>query len=329
MPIPMRIAVFSFVITFFVSLSYPLTVFFYLRKSTQPTRWIQNNPAYSIFLLSSFPAAVCVFSATINPQVISYWSSSWRLPVFCLAILITLVVVTFAVVDDFTSKPIAPYVLKAPQAKESSMLEIELRSARRIGGVSYRVVEPKRKAYQELIHLKSVQEILKRGSPVTYVHLALAWIVSLFVIGYFWYLAFLLVKTTHDGTHLLEGEKEKLVFIFGLLVTWFPMRLHTEWYQNEFHRPHWLKQYAAFWVLAFLALAYLLFVVLILKPQGTNVLIVTAAAPTMLAAVGKFKPEWLRSFGLFLASLPFIYFVGIYLVVLVVTGAMSAIRLIH
>jgi hypothetical protein len=237
--------------------------------------------------------------------------------------------VTLTVLDDFTSKPIAPYVLKAPEAETSSELELELRQASRIGGVLYKVVGQKRKRYQELIHLKSLKDVFKRGGPVAYVHLALAWIVTLFITAYFWYLAFLLIKTAHDGTNLPESEKEKLVFIFVLLVTWFPMRLHTEWYQNEFHRPHWLRQYSAFWILAFLALAYLLFVILILKPQGTFVLISAALAQALLAVIGKFKPEWLRSLAVFLSSVPFVYFVGLYLVFLVIVCAMTVIRFMH
>src|ERR1051326_2146462 len=197
-------AVFSFVVAFVVSLSYPATILFYLPKPTQRTRWIQNNPSYSVFLLSSYPAAVCVFSATINGEVISYWWSGWRGWVFCLAVALSLVMVTLTVLDDFTSKPIAPYVLKAPEAETSSELELELRQASRIGGVLYKVVGQKRKRYQELIHLKSLKDVFKRGGPVAYVHLALAWIVTLFITAYFWYLAFLLIKTAHDGTNLPE-----------------------------------------------------------------------------------------------------------------------------
>jgi hypothetical protein len=233
--------------------------------------------------------------------------------------------VTLTVLNDFTTKPVAPYVLKRPEAEVSSQLEQELRNAGPTGGVRYKVLEPKRRQYQGLVHLKSIRDVFMRGGPVAYVHLGLAWITVLFVIAYFWYLAFLLIKTAHDGVNVPESEKEKLVFIFVLLVSWFPMRLHTEWYQNEFYRPHWLKRYAAFWILAFLALAYALFVILILKPQGTIVLIVAALLQALIAVVGKFKPEWLRSIAIFLESIPFIYFVTMYLVFLVIICAMTAI----
>src|SRR5882762_751262 len=130
---PLKTAVFSFVIAFVMSLSYPVSILFCLPKSTQPARWIQNNPAYSVFLLSSFPAAVSVFAVTISGEVISYWLSpgTWHCWVSCGAILLTLVMVTLIVLDDFTGKPFAPYILKTKEAEQSSRLERELRDAGR------------------------------------------------------------------------------------------------------------------------------------------------------------------------------------------------------
>lgn len=83
------------------------------------------------FLLSSFPAAVCVFSVTVNGEVVSYWFSpgTWHYWISCVAMVLTLVVVTLIVLDDFTSKPVAPYILKTREVEESSRLEQELRAA--------------------------------------------------------------------------------------------------------------------------------------------------------------------------------------------------------
>lgn len=322
---PLKTAIFSFLIAFVVSLSYPVAILFCLPKSTQPARWIQNNPAYSIFLLSSFPAAVCVFSVTINDEVISYWLSpgTWRFWVSCVAILLTLVMLTLTVLHDFTSKPVAPYILKAKEAEQSSRLERELRDANRTGAHS-KSLENKRKEYQRLVQLNSIQDILTRGGPVAYVHLGLAWVTVLFVLAYFWYLVILIIPTARYGTSVPESEKEKLILIFVLLLSWFPMRLHTEWYQNHFYRKHWLRSYAAFWMLAFLALAYLLLVIIILKPKEVIVLILVAVMEVLLVTIGKFKPEWLRSLAELLESLPLIYFVAIYLVFFVIVSAITS-----
>jgi hypothetical protein len=227
--------------------------------------------------------------------------------------------VTLIVLDDFTSKPFAPYILKAREAEESSRLELELRDASRTGARP-KNIENKRKEYQKQVQLNSVRDIFTRGGPVAYVHLGLAWITTSFVLAYFWYLALLI----YNGTKVLESEKEKLILIFVLLVTWFPMRLHTEWYQNHFYRKHWLRRYSAFWMLAFLGLVYLLLVIFILKPKGIIVLILAALAEALLATIGKFKPEWLRSLADLLESLPFIYFVAMYFVILIVIGAITS-----
>jgi hypothetical protein len=318
-------AIFSFAIAFVVSLSYPASILFCLPKSTKPTRWIQNNPSYSIFLLSSFPAAVCIFSITVKAGVISYWLApgTWRFWMTCGAALLTLGMVSLIVIDDFTSKPFAPYILKPKEAEQSSKLEWELREAARTRARP-KNLENKRKQYQKLVQLNSIGEVLKRGGPVAYVHLGLAWITTLFVLSYFWYLVFLVIQTSQRGTTVPEAETERLIVIFVLLMSWFPMRLHTEWYQNHFHRKHWLRRYSAFWMLAFLAFAYLLLVILILRPKGVIVLILVALMEALLATIGKFKPEWLRSLADLLASLPFVYFVAMYLVFFVIVGAITS-----
>lgn len=227
--------------------------------------------------------------------------------------------VTLIVIDDFTGKPFAPYILKTKEAEQSSRLERELRDVSRTG-TRPKNLENKRKEYQRLVQLSSIRDIFTRGGPVAYVHLALAWITTLFVVAYFWYLALLI----YQGTNVPESVKEKLILIFVLLVSWFPMRLHTEWYQNHFYRKHWLRRYSAFWMLAFLGLVYLLLVIFILKPKGVIVLILAALMEALLATIGKFKPEWLRSLADLLESLPFVYFVAIFLVFFVVVSAITS-----
>lgn len=158
MSTPVKIAVLSFIISFLISLSHPLITYLYLRKTTDPVRWIQNNPSYTIFLLSSFPAAVAIFSATMNLQVISYWAADGRLPVFVLAIALILLIVTLTVRQNFTSHPIAPYVLKQDEVAKSVALETDLRRAAASGRFRSNSLTQKRKDYQELIHLKSIRE---------------------------------------------------------------------------------------------------------------------------------------------------------------------------
>ena len=326
MSIPIIIAILSFAIPFALALSFPVALLLYLPKSTHPSRWIQNNPSISVFLLSSFPIAVCVFSLSISQDgILPYWFSSdtWRVWVSYPAILVTLLVVTLIVYDDFTRRPIAPYTLRKRAAEEASRLEKELRAEFRNHN---KQLEAKRKEYQKLVKLGTLKAIWARGGPIAYIHLALTWLAALFTLTYFWYLVAASQFRTTAGAELEKASKNKLVLVYLLLLTWFPLRLHTEWYQNYFHKKDWLKSYPAFWLLAFLAFAVLVLVILIVDPGGTIKLlsVVNVVFVAVLGAIGKLKPDWLRAVADFLQSTSFVYFLAIYLIFLVLVAAVTA-----
>jgi hypothetical protein len=317
-------AVLSFAIPFALALSYPLALLLYLPKSTHPSRWIQNNPSISVFLLSSFPIAVCVFSISMMQDgILRHWFSGWHVWVSYPAIVVTILVVTLIVFDDFTRRPIAPYTLKKRAAEEAARLEKQLRAEYRNPNKHF---EGKRKEYQKLVKLGTLKAIWTRGGPIAYIHLALTWLAALFTLTYFWYLVAASQFITPAGIPLGDPSKNKLVLVYILLLTWFPLRLHTEWYQNYFHNKDWLKGYPAFWLLAFLAFAVLVLIILIVKPGGAikflsvlNVVFVAA-----LGAIGKLKPDWLRAVADFLQSTSFVYFLAIYLIFLVLVAAVTA-----
>jgi len=319
------IAALSFAIPFALSLSYPIAVLFYLPRSIHPSRWIQNNPSFTVFLLSSFPIAVCIFSLTVNPEVIEHWlkGSPWHEWVTYPALILTLIIVTLIVFDDFMRRPMAPYILKKRAAQEAAALEKQLRDG---FATHHKGLEAKRKEYQKMVQLGSLKAIVSRGGPLTYIHLTLAWVATLFALLYFWYLVAASEFKLNHGGSLGNGGEDKLVLIFILLVTWFPLRLHTEWYQNYFHKKDWLKSYPAFWLLAFLAFALLVLVVLIVKPhrivQFISLLNVVFVA--LLGLIGRLKPDWLRAVADFLQGASFIYFLAIYLIFLVLVAAISA-----
>lgn len=325
----LTIGVLSFAIPFALALSYPLALLLYLPKSTHPSRWIQNNPSISVFLLSSFPIAVCVFSfSMMQDGILPHWFSTWHVWVSYPAIVVTILVVTLIVFDDFTRRPIAPYTLKKRAAEEASRLEKELRAEYRHPN---KQLEAKRKEYQKLVKLGTLKAIRARGGPIAYIHLALTWLAALFTLTYFWYLVAASQFTTTAGTPLGEPSKNKLVLVYILLLTWFPLRLHTEWYQNYFHKKDWLKSYPAFWLLAFLAAAVLVLIILIVKPGGTIkfLSVLNGAFVLVLGAIGKFKPDWLRAAADFLQSTSFVYFLAIYLIFLVLIAAVTAAVWVH
>lgn len=325
MTTPIIIAVLSFAIPFVLALAYPLALMLYLPKSTHPQRWIQNNPSFSVFLLSSFPVAVCVLSLSMSQDgVWGYWfGGGWQRWVSYAVLAITLLIVTLIVLDDFTRRPMAPYVLRKNAAAQAARLEKELRDA---SDQENKSVAAKRLEYQKQVKLGTLKAVLARGGPIAYIHMVLAWMATLVALTYFWYLVAASQARVTLGQELGDASKNKLVLVYLLLLTWFPLRLHTEWYQNYFHKKDWLRSYPAFWLLAFLGFALLVLIVLIFKPGGAITLVsaLNVVFVGVLGLVGKLKPDWLRKVADFLQSTSFVYFLAIYLIFLVLVATVTA-----
>jgi hypothetical protein len=319
-----------------LSLSYPVALLLYFPSSINPKRWIQNNPSISVFLLSSFPIALYIFSLSLMKDVkvseglldewfLDVWFSNWHVWVSYSAIVITVLIITPIVIDDFTRRPIAPYILKKHAALEAARLEKELRddfqAHRHRGNLA-----AKQKEYQNLVQLGSLKAIWTRGGPIAYIHLVLTWLGALITLAYFWYLVAATLYRTTEGTGLDATSKNRLVLVYILLLTWFPLRLHTEWYQNYFHKKDWLKTYPAFWLLAFLAFAILILVILIVSngPVIKLLSIGSGVFGAILGLIGKLKPDWLRYIANFLQATSFVYFLAIYLIFLVLVAAVTA-----
>jgi hypothetical protein len=314
-----------------LSLSYDLALVLYLPSSINPKRWIQNNPSISVFLLSSFPIALYIFSLSlmndlkVSEGILDEWFSNWHVWISIPAIVLTVLVVTPIVIDDFTRRPMAPYILKKRAAVEAARLEKELRddfqTHRHHGNLA-----AKRKEYQKLVQLGSPKAILTRGGPIAYIQLAVTWLGALITLGYFWFLVAATLYRTTAGAGLDPSSKNKLVMVYLLLLTWFPLRLHTEWYQNYFHKKDWLRSYPAFWLLAFLAFALLILIILIVS-SGPVIKLLSVASGVfgaILGLIGKLKPDWLRYVGNFVQGTSFVYFLAIYLIFLVMIAAVTA-----
>lgn len=241
----------------------------------------------------------------------------------------SLVLVTLITIDDFTSRPTAPFTLKRSGAEKALKLETELRARADEKPTSHNHLTAKRKQYGELVTLGSLKDIRKRGGPVAYIHLALAWLATSFAIIFVWYLVMVMEQKVHYHVEPPPATLDKLILVFLLLLTWFPLRLQTEWYQNHFHREKWLRSYPAFWVLAVLALAALIVIVIIRSVNGSTGLVVLlgaiqAAIGVAIGFVGKFKPDWLKAVAAFLERTRFVYFAAIYFIFLMLVSAVSS-----
>ena len=316
--------VIAFCIPFVLALSYPLLVMFCVPKEAPPKRYIQNNLSISIFLFSSFPIAVAVFAQSLTREAIAPWFAPgfWSYLSYAL-IVITIVIVTAIVFQDFMGRPMAPYVLKRRDAKKACQLEEELR-AEFSNDSEDDETRAKKKKYQALTRLASLRELRARGGPIAYIHIGLTWMGVMFAATFFWYLV---VAAEHkfDGNKLKPGSENNLVLVLILLATFIPLRLQTEWYQSYFHEPHWLKKYPAFFLGVILAIAMLLLLTLLLHPTFA-VGFFSAFYAVLLGAlglIGKLRPEWLRGVAEFLREMTFMEFLALYIVFVVVIATVT------
>jgi len=310
-------------------------------------------------MLSAFPIAMCVLAATIvslkqvndiNVFGVKTYGSVWALYGSIAALLLMFVVASVAVLYDFTSRPVGPYVLRGNRAAEAFELEKVLRDAAK-ATLSARArarnrapsnpplprgrarrnsrapsnppappINVKIQRYQELVQL-NLSGILKHGNLVAAAYLSVAWFGTIGCVFYFWYVGVLVLS----NQSLPAGTVTKLMMIFILLITWFPMRVYMDWYQNYFHKPDWLWESHGLIMGSFLALASLVLVSFISQPEAIIVVCAVVNATVLLfaAVLGKFKPDWLRAVAEFLQSLPFFYFFGVYFIFLFVMLAIG------
>ena len=322
----MRVFWIGFGICFAISLIFPLAIKLSLPSWTNPMRWIQNNPPFSVYMLSAFPIAVGIFCVTfvnlkeIDVFDIKTYGEAWVFYAALTALGVLFIIASVITVNDFTSRPIGPYILRGTAGVEAFNLEMELRNAATLNPEPPDMAS-KCERYQKLIQLNSLSNILKHGNAVALAYLAIAWGAAMCCAFYFWYIAVLVLS----NQNIPNKTVNRLFMIFILLITWFPMRVHTDWYQNHFHCNNWLQRSHAFWLGIIVAIASMLFVIFISKPEALLVFCtgLNAAILAFVGLTGTFKPEWLRAVANFFQATPFIYFFASYTIFLFVTAVIS------
>jgi hypothetical protein len=299
-------------------------------------------------MLSAFPVAMGILAVTITElrrvagiQVFAAatFGSSSMLWISIIVLVCLLVFAAVICINDFTSRPIGPYVLRGAIAQEAFKLEKELRDAvrakaptggRRARGPRHRPSSStnlhKVHHYQQLVQLRAPADIIRNGNLVAAAYLVVGLMGTLACIFYFWYVAVLVLS--HQT--LSDVSIRRLMTIFILLITWFPMRIHMDWYQNSFHNRQWLRQSNGFKLGIVLAVASLIFVITIAKPEAIAIVCAVTNALILLfvGLAGKFRPEWLHLVAEELQSMPFLYFFAAYVIFLVVTATI-AIRILN
>lgn len=328
----------GFGLPFIISLAFPVAIRTVIPVHTKPARWIQNCPPFSVFMLSAFPIAMGILTVLlVNLHLagfdlfeIQFYGSKAMLAGSISALLIMFCFATIVVFRDFMDRPVAPYILRGQKAAEAFGLEKILRDTAKAGVTNNRKPRPNRqksagadhsatiKRYQELVQLDTVSALLSDGGLVAAAYLTIGWIGTMGCVFYFWVAGVLVLS----NRQLPPGTVGKLATIFILLITWFPMRIHMDWYQNYFHNPKWLLRSLGFWTGVFLAIGSLTVISLTTqRPEAITIAcaILNVVVLLFVGILGMFKPEWLNAIADMLQTMPFLYFLAVYLIFLFVT----------
>ena len=302
---------------FLVGAIFPIAVFVTL-PLPQAQRWVQNNLSFSIFLLTAYPVAVGVFAAREHPTPLACLAPWLRHGLRLLLTLLIVIAVLLAVDDlksSFTDRILEPYNLV--DFGHALSLETRLRQDVKNGRLK---PEDARKQYLDAhLTFSSISDWLTRASFASKWAFVLNVLAGGFVALFFWYLILLLCWHFCGGATIPPAVLDSIFLIFGLLATWFPMRVYAEWYIN-FHSSKHLSSYSAFTVLIIVAIAVAILVVL-LRTSGTAAKMFSALSAGFTGALGilgKLKPELVRRVAEFVEGLSPIAFVAVDLVVLII-----------
>jgi hypothetical protein len=282
-----------FAACFLIALAYPLSVIVNLKSGYWT--WLQNEPAFSIFMPLLFPLAVAVFftACDISPL----WRATRLTRVFLLSALgvFIIFVIISAVSDSRRPLPLAPYMVKDSTA--ASALEVRLRKQLydphnrdfRTQEKGLKLAREERQSYVEAFPtFKSFSDQIARGSSTSWITLALNILAFSFVAFYLWYLGMLVLLQSPSPRAVND-----LVLVYALLVLWLPIRLYSEWYANFYVVD--LSTFGAYAVSILAAVIALILLVGVIKPNAATKIfsISSTIVVAVTGAIGKVKPEWL------------------------------------
>ncbi len=287
-------------------------------------RWIRNNLSFSVFLVTMFPIAVGTFVRTFDPKPLRRLPPTLRqVLLFVLVVLVGLAAT--GAIDDLrqaaNNRTIEPYSFR--DNAETLATEKALR-----GEVLRKTKTPEeaRLAYLRVERpFVSVRDFVDRASAAAYWAVLLNLLSGAFLAVVFWHVMVLVLVRARSGQRVSDDVYDSTMLVFGLLVTWFPMRLYAEWYIN-FGAPE-PAGYNAFVVLvgAALVTGTLLF---ILKKPGNAVTIfsgMSTGVSAILTFLGKWKQGWLGGMAKALESLDTINFVILEMVLMCFLGVLASV----
>jgi len=282
-------------------------------------RWIQNNITFSIFMLTAFPVSVGVFAARTH---LPRWDAlpRWLRYILWGTLAVLVVLGCAGALDDLRDaiehRVIEPY--NFTDYREALALESALRE-----DVGQELVGPldARWFYQAAgTTFSGGRDWLDRGSAAAHWALVVNAMAGVFVAVFIWYSAALACCRYLGRAHLPPATLDGVLLVYGLLATWFPMRLYSEWYINFQSLAH-LARYSAFTLLVLLAVAVGA-IIAVVHTSGTVPKVFAAAsagAGMIIGVIGKIEPRYLQPIAEFVEGLSPVTFLTIHVIALIVS----------
>ncbi|MEN8261466.1 MAG: hypothetical protein ABFS02_12955 [Pseudomonadota bacterium] len=318
---------------------YPASI--WINLGSDGSRWIQNDLAYSFFVLFILPLAVGVFARSFQFDVLQRLPRTLRYAAVALLLVIEFFAGFLAAQEIFRHDSVPAFLLR--ESSEPLRLDQCLRACVRqyqdktmrcdvedCPGVVEQLMlpgeeSPGRRAADIFGQATGVgafegyRDVSARANWTVYVSIFFDVASGMFVMLVFWYLV--LVVLTRRGRE--ANLSDSLTMVYGLLLLWFPARLYSEWYLN-FYTLTSVREYFAFWTLFAVAIMAIPLLVYLFKP-GRPVLIFSSVNGVFIAAIGilnHFKPGVLGLVARGFESMPFAYFLAMVLLVFIVLATM-------
>jgi hypothetical protein len=240
-----KVAFFVGVLLFSV---YPISVFAVMGITGDALRWLKHNPAHNLFCLLLLPLAIALFTTSFDISVIHHILKRSKRSSIASLIGLVAIGIYMAAAGATTKRFAEPFFFKdaVVRAAEDRQYRISLESST---------------PYEYTPNVfNGWEDFSRRASVVAYISIFVNAIANTFALFYLWYLI-CLVDATRRGT--LRGIRSDgkvptkvswaLMMSFSLLLSWFPMRIYSEWYASFYTLKHVL-QYMSFWTFALLAI---------------------------------------------------------------------------
>jgi hypothetical protein len=288
----------AFAVSTAIAFLYVLLVL--LRCGMDGIRWLQNDPAVSIYAAVILPCLIFMLASMFDPSPLRSLRPNLRRALLFILVVGVVAAVCGVALDAGRAGPRPPFSYRDGTVQalaDESTARARLPKPRE-------VIASSSDAIKDLVHreragylaghppFRSIGDLLARGSAVAVLGLLINLGAALFCLAGFWFA--LLLLATRRRVHPVVYDR--LVFIYLVAITWFPARLYSEWYLNFYSVRDALIDYGTFWLLAGLALTMVVVILLMRRPQKrlvTNLAFVQTALGVLLAGLTGLKPEWL------------------------------------